>query len=459
MIRNATPILLLLLLSFFSRANDSIIIGNRAFNQIYDIQKPLQFGHIPLVGVKFIQLEKNFTAYTHDLIKTKDRFLLKVDGTGRVYEFVAKRNDSLYIRRIDSTIFFGYNGGSFTFQHKDTLMSFGGEGYWKTNGHLRYYSENNHEWNILPLNIEVPVTNVCMFYNQEVEKIQYIQTPYWDYGTNTYYPDFNVYSLDLKNKENRFLGKLNDELIKIFAQRVEHFTVPIPSVQMLLLFQGGSNFFLLDFKRNEMYQLVNTTIEKSLNASSKNVRHEIIFENNGYLYFTQSNDPTHQLDSIPISLKDFKKVGYRIYTPVSKLGNIYYLIIPGVVVLVLIAVIYSRRKSKEGKRIKIEQQFAMSDASDAIFKPMELELIQKIYAVSQLGKSYSVEDVNTALGLGKKSLEIQKKVRTDTLNRINHRYKMQFETQDDLIERVRSEEDRRYYRYFIREENMKKFVG
>jgi hypothetical protein len=135
------------------------------------------------------------------------------------------------------------------------------------------------------------------------------------------------------------------------------------------------------------------------------------------------------------------------------------LIIPGVVVLVLIAVIYSRRKSKEGKRIKIEQQFAMSDASDAIFKPMELELIQKIYAVSQLGKSYSVEDVNTALGLGKKSLEIQKKVRTDTLNRINHRYKMQFETQDDLIERVRSEEDRRYYRYFIREENMKKFVG
>ena len=127
MIRNATPILLLLLLSFFSRANDSIIIGNRAFNQIYDIQKSLQFGHIPLVGVKFIQLEKNFTAYTHDLIKTKDRFLLKVDGTGRVYEFVAKRNDSLYIRRIDSTIFFGYNGGSFTFQHKDTLMSFGGE--------------------------------------------------------------------------------------------------------------------------------------------------------------------------------------------------------------------------------------------------------------------------------------------------------------------------------------------
>ncbi|MEY3350164.1 MAG: hypothetical protein RIQ50_275, partial [Bacteroidota bacterium] len=186
---------------------------------------------------------------------------------------------------------------------------------------------------------------------------------------------------------------------------------------------------------------------------------EIIFEDNGYLYFTRSNDPIHKLDSVPISLKDFKKVGYRIYTPVSKFENIYFLIIPGVVVLVVVVVMYSRKKTKAAERIRMEQQYAMSEGGENSFKPIEMELIQKIYAVSQLGKSYSVEDVNTALGLGKKSLEIQKKVRTDTLNRINHRYKMQFETQDDLIERVRSEEDRRYYRYFIREENMKKFVG
>ena len=444
MFRIALSLLSLLFLTLLLRANDTIFVGHSALNRIYDMNKPLLFGARPFVGVKLITLEKNFTAYTQDLLKSKDRFLIRVDGTGRVYEFFDKKQDSLFIRRLDSTIFFGYNGGSFAFLYKDTLMSLGGEGYWKTNGHLRYYSENDHEWNLSPLNIEVPVTNMCMYHDHVNEEIQYIQTPYWDYGTNTYFSEFNVYSLNLSKKENKFLGQLNEELIKIFAQRVDYFTVPMPSIQMLLLFQGGTNFFLLDFKHNEIYQLVNTKIEKSLNSSSKNVRLEIIFEDNGYLYFTRSNDPIHKLDSVPISLKDFKKVGYRIYTPVSKLGNIYYLIIPGVVVLVLIAVIYSRRKSKEGKRIKIEQQFAMSDASDAIFKPMELELIQKIYAVSQLGKSYSVEDVNTALGLGKKSLEIQKKVRTDTLNRINHRYKMQFETQDDLIERVRSEEDRRY---------------
>jgi hypothetical protein len=63
------------------------------------------------------------------------------------------------------------------------------------------------------------------------------------------------------------------------------------------------------------------------------------------------------------------------------------------------------------------------------------------------------------LGLTKKSLEIQKKIRTETLNRINHRFKMKFETDEDLIERIRSEEDRRFYRYIIREENGKKALG
>lgn len=459
MFRIALSLLSLLFLTLLLRANDTIIVGHSALNRIYDFKKSLSFGYRPLIPNRFFKLDYPFSLYGHSLLKTKDRFFIRVEGTGRIYEVTGKRSDSLTICRIDSTIFFGYNGGAMGFAYNDTLYSFGGNGYWRVNGQLRFFSEKNREWEIHPVNEEVPAVNDCYFIDEKRNKLFYLQVPYEDPVTAKRINVHNVYQLDIPNKKNTLLGKLHPELMKHYPYTTEYLTVKIHSLNMQLLAIGGDKIYLLDFINNEVYFLSNSAIQKTVYGNSTGAYQDILFENNGLLYFSRSNDPTHQLDSIPISLKDFKKVGYRIYTPVSKLGNIYYLIIPGVVVLVLIAVIYSRRKSKEGKRIKIEQQFAMSDASDAIFKPMELELIQKIYAVSQLGKSYSVEDVNTALGLGKKSLEIQKKVRTDTLNRINHRYKMQFETQDDLIERVRSEEDRRYYRYFIREENMKKFVG
>ena len=56
-------------------------------------------------------------------------------------------------------------------------------------------------------------------------------------------------------------------------------------------------------------------------------------------------------------------------------------------------------------------------------------------------------------------MEIQKKIRTETLNKINHRFKLKHETDEDLIERIRSNEDKRFYRYIIREENGKKSLG
>ena len=74
---------------------------------------------------------------------------------------------------------------------------------------------------------------------------------------------------------------------------------------------------------------------------------------------------------------------------------------------------------------------------------------------SKKGDHFSVEDINASLGLNKKTLEIQKKVRTETINRINHKFKIKYNLSADLIERIRSEEDRRFYKYIINEENGK----
>ena len=64
-----------------------------------------------------------------------------------------------------------------------------------------------------------------------------------------------------------------------------------------------------------------------------------------------------------------------------------------------------------------------------------------------------MEDINFALGLGRKSLEVQKKTRTDTINRINHKFRVLTEDSRDLILRVRSELDKRFYNYVIIKED------
>jgi hypothetical protein len=371
-----------------------------------------------------------------------------------LYQVTDVKGDSIRISRLDSTIFFGYNGAEYVFTHNDTIMSFGGSGYWRINGQLRYYSENDHEWDLLPLNEEIPSHYVCAYHDTLSDKFYYLQIPYVDPVVNKEQKDYTIFVLDLQKRENALLGKFNPH----FANERIYPTInslQLPSLNGVMMLYGGDMVYLLDFVNNASYKLKNTSIEKIFFGNSKGVFVNLAFERNGWLYFTKSNDPQHRLDSVAIKESDFIKLNEPVYFPSTNASNIYAI---GVGILAMFFAIGWWLYSKKKKIPVAHKDVMLFSTSDNSFKPIELELVQKIYAVSQMGKSYSVEDVNTALGLGRKSLEIQKKVRTDTLNRINHRFKMQFETQDDLIERVRSEDDRRYYRYFIREENMKKFT-
>jgi hypothetical protein len=55
-------------------------------------------------------------------------------------------------------------------------------------------------------------------------------------------------------------------------------------------------------------------------------------------------------------------------------------------------------------------------------------------------------------------IEIQKKIRTEAIIRINHKFNVNFNMDTVFIERIRSIEDRRYFNYFINEVNMKVYL-
>jgi len=233
-------------------------------------------------------------------------------------------------------------------------------------------------------------------------------------------------------------------------------SLQLPSLKSeLMIFEGGK-IYLFDYVKNQVYKLINPAIEKTIFASSKGDYVDLAYENNGKLFFSKSNDSKHQLDSIPISLSDFTKLKEQLYTPNKQLNTIFYWIGGFLLVSILFFVYWKKSKRKSSS---VNENISFYDEKENKFKENEIDLIEKIYNRSLDGKSYSVEDINAALGLSKKSLEIQKKIRTETINRINHRFKIIFNTEDELIERIRLEEDRRFYKYIISEENGKKALG
>ena len=121
------------------------------------------------------------------------------------------------------------------------------------------------------------------------------------------------------------------------------------------------------------------------------------------------------------------------------------------------SVFFVKKRKQKTTSINTEPSLAVSKKEDngIDFNPLELELITKMIEQSARGNHFSVEDINTSLGLNRKTLEIQKKIRTETINRINHKFKIKYNLSIDLIERIRSEEDRRYYKYMISGENGK----
>jgi hypothetical protein len=426
--------------------------GNGIINRIFEEDKKdlviKNYGK----SEPFIKLQQPFTGYGQFLLRNKTGSYILVDGTGRIYKATSKSNDTIYYSRIDSTHFYGYNGGAINFTYHDTVFSFGGHGYWRNNGHLRYYSEKYHEWDILPLNEEVPATNELYYFDRLNCEIYYLQIPITNAATNISTKGYAIYKLNLKTRKNEKLGKMNDEIVNLFPTKAVYSFSEIPSLKAVLVNFDGANQYLFDFINNKSYKLISPEIQKLFYGNSKDIRIINTFEINNWLYYTKSNDALMQLDSVKITMADFTPMNTGFYEPERENEWKYGIVIIGILTLGgIIFFVKRRKKLKTKKEDQLDETNGIGD-----FKSIELDLIEKIYNRSLEGKSYSVEDINTALGLSKKSLEIQKKIRTETINRINHRFKIIFNTEDELIERIRLEEDRRYYKYIISEENGKK---
>lgn len=394
--------------------------------------------------------KKNNKRIIGSIAKNKNGLFIIVFGTGQVYKATAITEKEMAITRMDSTIFWGNNFSSHDFSYNDTLFSFGGYGFWNLNGQLRYFQEGG-EWQIFKLNDEHVLNSGFCQLDSKNGKLYYIQLPFNAEAEEKEVKIFSVFQLDLKTKKNKFLGEINLPF-NIESAKWNFYS---PSLNGIILYSDNGFWYLLQLNQNKVFKLKQKSKIDWINNSAK-ISRDLMFEVNDSLYmYTNTED---LIRSIDISMNDFEIQRFSIYkAPRNSKYDIIY-VFSGISILLFFLTLYLFKKRVKNYKTEENHTAEIENSLETVdFTELEKLIIDNILTKSKSNATMKVEDLNKILGLGKKTLAIQKKTRSEILNRINHKYKNLYFQETDLIESIRSNHDKRFYNYLINSKNIEIF--
>lgn len=403
-------------------------------------------------NLKLLPLNLGFSDFHFVLIKKENGLFALVNGTGKVFKAIDLKNNKITFKRIDSTLYFGNNFNSIKFSYKNKIHSLGGYGFWRKNGQLTYFEEGL-EWFIVKLKKEFEWSNYLFNYQVKEAKIYSIirYLPNQDIDSEEIKTPY-VVEFNIKNNEQNKLGSISSQ---IDITKIS-FTIDIPSLKGLLI-ASQSGYLLLNFTDNKVYKLINKNIinilESKVGSSIQNA-----FEYNGSIYFNKY--PYSELINIKLKKSDFEEEPYPVYIYITKdnllIPFIYLLLI---IITIITIVFFIKKYYKKYTNNQIRNLNFTEDTSKSLissetdFSHFEVTFVLKIIKKSERGEFYTVSEINEALGIKNKSIEIQKRVRTEFINRVNYKFNKKFNINTTLIQRERSNDDARFINYGINNEN------
>jgi hypothetical protein len=386
-------------------------------------------------------------------IKLGNELYLWYAGTGRLYQMKADSSSgSLRAIRLDSTKYAGYNYQAFPFSYEGNIYNIGGYGFWKRNGLLRKFNPKNHQWEIIPLNTEVPI--LCNYYSDYL-----FFDPSSGYIYDAGYQILNdglkqrienvdkVMRLDLKKMEWQELGDVSSYLKQTRKQTV---SVLAMGPQGLLTRISYSDFKLLSFRNNKIYKL-NDRVVDYFSFSKEEIKNFINFFIDSTLY--SYNISNGKVDSMTFHSADLIDIGEPIYTvPVP--WDIYAYIV--LAFLVVIPAYLYRKRISSILRTTV-RQYAPPASISAVnemmhLEPMEEQVLQLIHNNTISSKNTTIDELNAILGLSRRSADVQKKFRSDCIQSINRKLSIRWGLNVHVIEKKRAEFDKRSFEYFIAED-------
>lgn len=368
-----------------------------------------------------------------------------VEGTGRVYQ-INIGSDDLQLSRLDSTIFFGYNFGSYEFSYRDTLFSYGGYGYWHHNGHLRYFIPVNGEWELAHTLKEIPARND----NGERNNIWADVNDGKLYIIKAADHSDSIYALDLPSKQWKTLGL--SYLPKDFS-----YVLSTPWGPMCLFTDNNQPAYsLINLKMNEVMELSKSKNEKLASLWSSNTK---VYAKDSTIYLTTKSSPD-ELVAIKLSQKDFISTGKNIYEEIPEKNtvslfidnlSINWITLVTVLISFCLGLLVPFQYLKFKRNTLFANGHGSSNGLTHVFDEKEKDVIKLVLNNSSVNKVTSIDAVNQILAIAEKPPDLQKKHRSDILSSINNKYRQARDSNENLIASKRSDYDKRSFEYYIEE--------
>lgn len=428
----------------------------------------------PLVDLK--DLPQKFKSVGYAIIKTPKDVLLLPQGTGRIYKLETGDSEMSW-KRMDSTFFNGYNYGFYAFPWRDKIYSFGGYGFWNFNGNLRHFNETSREWNVNALSESIPwfydkPQNHASFVYLDTSKgkmtIKCIGREADDALTSSRISKYgnDLYSLDLKTGNWSLMGKFKDTG---FSHRA--------MTPWGLLVDG---FSIVDLNNNRYLTISDKfkhVVEGKNNGTTANNEWLMSFCVDSTLYFGNLKDP---YDSIQLSVNDWVDTGINVYErpkPSFMLEQLdFKSFLGGILLMGILGVIFyivSKRKNSrptiavatpintnppaEEPKTVADPEKQVSFRSSRLLELLETKersLLIYIFDHSADERFTTIEEINRVIGVSQRSAEVQKRMRSDLIGSINDKLGLISKNKKPVIDKQRSEFDKRTFEYFIRPEHM-----
>jgi hypothetical protein len=400
-------------------------------------------GVIPLKGT-FL------AANAQKLIKQGADIYVFIEQTGFVYKLKTYDSITCLFKRIDHTINLNYNIDCKNFIYKDQLYSFGGYGFWKSNGHLRKFNFEDSEWDIIPLNEEIMSSNYAWFDPNKGRLYVPLQRVI---NAGVIGPEnvkgitvLTSHYLDLNQHKWFRLGDLNDDLVKNL--QIDINASGFLSIDEGLLHLIHDEAYIFDFRNNRVLKSLNADFNQFL-IRRAGLNNMFIYK--GFIYSYVESTKTFNL--YPFNLSQFEIVSTSIWDNEKKAMKIILLV--GFILLIVVSIIWLINRLVKRKLVAAQLKILKSKSANQAFSATEAALIQLILSATLKEETVDIHQINHVIGIKDKNIGLQKKVRSDVINAINDKYEFIANSNVLLICSSRKEDDKRFFEYFINPAEMK----
>ena len=341
------------------------------------------------------------------------------------------KGDSIF--RIDNSYEHKMQLGSLEFIRNDTLLRYGGYGFFENRNFFTFYDKKVNGWESLDIKGDIIPERISDFiYHFNKDKL-YISGGYTfdKFKKDVKYPNLKSYLFDFNSKKWSVIGDLNTPLFKTVSFSLDE--------NSFINFTDGM-IYVMNFEKNSIKKFSSNPISKKIESSF----FKPFINKNTVVYFELENDVLN-IKSTPLGdfISNLKSTeNERIY------GVSYWFYSLIFLIFVIIFLVYVLFKKFVNKIIKIGDVF-FYNLKKIKLNEKEKVIFDLLYTSSKKRKSVENRIITEFFEDRTLNYGTINRRKNESINTLNNKIKVFLSTNTDIIIRTNSQIDKREINYSI----------